>query len=60
MGIYGVPGRGGRAKNLGCVQGAIALTQQAHSGTLDWSLESISEALLTGFASRKDKGLEDG
>ncbi len=41
------------AKNLYIVQEAIAFWQEAHSSTLDWSQESMSEALLTGLCQQK-------
>ncbi len=40
-------------KNLYSIQEATALWQEAHSSTLDWSQESMSEALLTGLCQQK-------
>jgi len=56
--MYRALARGGRAKNLCGVQEVIALLQQIHSGALDWSLESMNEALLTRLCQQKGQGIK--
>jgi hypothetical protein len=60
MGMYCVPGREATPKTCAAFKKLLPLAQHTHSGTLDWSLESMSEALLTGLCQQKGLGLEDG